>query len=242
MRRRELKLAVQFIILFGVFNVCFLPTMIIFWVDTDDGDSTTADPLRGVSMTLFSLNLILNPIGYLIMNHAAREEIKSDCLCLPFVKPARVTSDPAGTTMATVPPPKTRLQESELESEAPPTPPLPIDELSLPADLASHPLAEYTSPTKRWRFKYPNLSSIAEEETISDLSAPYGKLSCCEQCSLRSLDSGKMPASWRTVNGRVTSDISLESRGGGEGSQTEDSQTAVNTSAATITYVEAYTV
>ncbi len=72
-QRRDVRLAVQFILLILIFNVCYLPSLVVVWVEAER--NRASDALNGVALVLFSLNLALNPLVYVLYNRTTRAEI-----------------------------------------------------------------------------------------------------------------------------------------------------------------------
>ncbi|CAD5124834.1 unnamed protein product [Dimorphilus gyrociliatus] len=82
---KHTKLAVQFIILFVLFNASYMPSMIVMWLDKDDNPISAG--VKSTVMILFSLNLITNPVVYFAMNTTAREVLcrrkqSKSCHCI----------------------------------------------------------------------------------------------------------------------------------------------------------------
>ena len=77
-KKGDIRIAIQFIVLFVVFNICYLPTMIVFWT-VEETDESIATPLRAFIMILFACNLIANPVIYFVMNKLAMDELKTCC-------------------------------------------------------------------------------------------------------------------------------------------------------------------
>ena len=75
----ELRLAIQFIALFAIFNCCYTPAMLVFWFDSRTSDITR--DARGAVMVLFALNLVLNPLAYVALNGFARRHLKHALRC-----------------------------------------------------------------------------------------------------------------------------------------------------------------
>lgn len=76
-RKADIQLARQFIVLFCIFNICYTPTMIVFWVE-DEYNSLSVSA-NAVIMLIFALNLILNPLAYFAFNKGARRETAKCC-------------------------------------------------------------------------------------------------------------------------------------------------------------------
>lgn len=83
LKKHDLQLAVQFILLFALFNICYLPTMIIFWLEED---SSISGECRAFVMLLFACNILANPLAYIAMNKGARNELRKLC-CKRKVSP-----------------------------------------------------------------------------------------------------------------------------------------------------------
>ena len=93
---KELHLAIQFLVLFLIFNICYLPCMLVFWIEDDY--NTLSAGAKATMMLLFALNLILNPIAYFVLNKNIRRHLHIK-LCVK----SRKKNMPANDNMNTDP-------------------------------------------------------------------------------------------------------------------------------------------
>ena len=76
----DVQLAVQFTVLLLVFNVCYLPSTLMFWHATES--SHVANSMRGAVTIIFAINIVANPICYFCLNARARREVARALPCL----------------------------------------------------------------------------------------------------------------------------------------------------------------
>lgn len=85
---RHTRLAIQFVILFLLFNASYMPSMIVMWLDKDEKPVPVG--VKSSVMILFSLNLITNPVVYFAMNTTAKKVLcpfkrKKTCRCITSI-------------------------------------------------------------------------------------------------------------------------------------------------------------
>ena len=76
-KRSDIRLAVQFILIFIIFNICYLPSIVTYWVNPDH--ITVA--WRRVINVLFTFSIVSNPLLYLYFNRQARAQIRAKLCC-----------------------------------------------------------------------------------------------------------------------------------------------------------------
>jgi hypothetical protein len=73
-RKHEIRLAAQFLVIFLCFNIGYAPSMVIFWLE--DENSQVPLSVESFAMMIFSINLIVMPIIYILFNSIARDELR----------------------------------------------------------------------------------------------------------------------------------------------------------------------
>ncbi|CAH1790268.1 unnamed protein product [Owenia fusiformis] len=83
----EMWLSVQFIIIFVAFNICYLPTMIVFWAMPENNPRVFTSVGNNMVRLLFTSNLLVNPLIFITFNQQARHvilsSIKTPCVRTP---------------------------------------------------------------------------------------------------------------------------------------------------------------
>ena len=94
--RNEIRLAIQFIVIFLVFNLCYAPSMVVFWLQ--DEDRQVPEAVDSFAMVLFSTNVLALPVIFIVFNRAAREEMRNALRICRTKGKARTPSAPKVVT------------------------------------------------------------------------------------------------------------------------------------------------
>ena len=121
-KRTDVKVAIQFIIIFALFNVSYLPMIIVMWVD--NATLPVPEALKAVVTIVFGLNMYVNPVVYFYFSRRARMEMFSLCICSrrQFDSHRSETSD--GQTGSQKPPETAKEEHRKPEGANPPSPPM----------------------------------------------------------------------------------------------------------------------
>ena len=89
-RRSDILLARQFTVLYAVFNVCYIPTLVMSWLHGDDGEI----PIEALYFATFMLAtvIVVNPILFFGLNKTATSQVLQHLRCKPASSEVSVVS------------------------------------------------------------------------------------------------------------------------------------------------------